>query len=175
MKMKIASLMLGIMLLGASPVFAYTLLGGKHSDAYPRAVIKSGLSSIYNTPITDSLSDWNTATNSPLAISLQYGGGGEIYFGGADFGNTDWNAQCTNFREFIWYGDYTTSSIEINYYHMDDRDVTWNKSTISHEVGHALGLDHTNDAATIMYHTGNPARTVTTPQTDDINGINYLY
>lgn len=58
---------------------------------------------------------------------------------------------------------------------MDSRLSSYNKSTISHEIGHALGLAHTNNSATIMYTYGNPSRTVITPQTDDINGVKYLY
>lgn len=58
---------------------------------------------------------------------------------------------------------------------MDGRLREWNKSTLSHELGHSLGLDDINNPATIMHNTGNPTRTVTTPQSDDVTGISLLY
>lgn len=45
-------------------------------------------------------------------------------------------------------------------------------TTISHELGHSLGLGHSSDPASLMYYQFHP---VTTPQEDDINGLLELY
>ncbi|CAH8717644.1 matrixin family metalloprotease [Paenibacillus thiaminolyticus] len=174
MKKKIIFLLLLLTPLLATSVSAYTFLGGKHSKTNLRVVVKSGTKSKYEDFIYDAARDWSN-TPTKINMSVYLGGGGDIYFGGDNYGNTDWNARCTNFREYIWYGDYTTSSIEMNYDLMDSRSNLYNTATINHELGHALGLDHVDDSYQIMYHTGNPARKVYTPQSDDIDGVNALY
>jgi hypothetical protein len=45
-------------------------------------------------------------------------------------------------------------------------------TTISHELGHSLGLGHSSDPASLMYY---QFHKVTTPQEDDINGLVELY
>ncbi|MGB8955533.1 MAG: matrixin family metalloprotease [Tumebacillaceae bacterium] len=48
------------------------------------------------------------------------------------------------------------------------------RSAAGHELGHSLGLDHTN----VYYSLMNPNRSrssIYTPQTDDINGLNQRY
>ena len=44
-----------------------------------------------------------------------------------------------------------------------------------HEIGHALGLDHSSDSTAIMYSLFQPQGTITALSQDDINGIQYLY
>lgn len=48
------------------------------------------------------------------------------------------------------------------------------KGTACHEYGHVLGLAHTTNTSTVMCQLGN-GRTVNSPQTDDINGVNAIY
>ena len=46
-------------------------------------------------------------------------------------------------------------------------------SVATHEIGHALGLGHSDDSGSVMWPTarlGNP-----TLDSDDVNGINALY
>lgn len=52
-------------------------------------------------------------------------------------------------------------------------DATWDNemaATAAHEVGHTLGLGHSTSAAVM-----NPSYSYSSPQTDDVNGLNALY
>jgi hypothetical protein len=42
-----------------------------------------------------------------------------------------------------------------------------------HELGHSVGLDHSNDQGSIMYPIIRP--NIALPQRDDINGVQALY
>lgn len=44
-----------------------------------------------------------------------------------------------------------------------------------HEMGHALGLDHTGVSGSVMVPEGNPGEQIRVPGTDDIAGIRFLY
>jgi len=171
--------MLFLILFGGNTVFAYNTLGGKQKTTSITVVIKSGTKTTYTngnytTDIALGAGNWN-ATPTKLNLYPVLGGGGHIYVGGDYFGNIGWNAQNTNYREFIWFGDYDSSVIDLNYDAMDSRSSLYNSSTITHEIGHSLGLDHVSDNSQIMSTYGNPTRTTYTPGTDDVDGINYLY
>ncbi|TFJ76602.1 matrixin family metalloprotease [Carnobacterium maltaromaticum] len=45
----------------------------------------------------------------------------------------------------------------------------------SHEFGHAMGLQHTNDRNSVMYASYNNIKQRTYPTNDEFNGINRLY
>lgn len=173
-------LTISMFLIMSNSVFAYKLLGGKQKTTNLTVKLKDTIifeetntGAEYDVLVKNSVSDWDNATS--LSFSTTTTGGGEIYVGGSDFGNTGWNAQNTNYREYIWWGDYSNSVIDLNFYHMDSRPDIYNKSTISHEIGHSLGLDHVEETDQIMHTYGNPTRTVYTPQSDDIAGVEYLY
>lgn len=164
-----------------SSTYAYNLLGGKQRTTDLRVIIKDSLyykladsGTHYVGLIQQSVSDWENSTE-VLSWEIILGAGGDMYFGGDDYGNIGWNARCTNYREYIWFGNYTSSILDLNFYNMDSRIDSYNKSTISHEIGHALGLDHVDSTNQIMHTYGNPTRTVTTPQWDDIAGVVFLY
>ncbi len=73
-----------------------------------------------------------------------------------------------NAQNFAYSGDMIFDSGEGSF---------WNTSSFlavaSHEIGHALGLSHTSVSGSLMEPYYNPS--ITTPQTDDINGIRAIY
>lgn len=48
------------------------------------------------------------------------------------------------------------------------------KGTIAHEIGHTMGLDHTGYQYAVMC-TSRDGRHVTSPQYDDLSGVNAKY
>ena len=48
------------------------------------------------------------------------------------------------------------------------------KMILAHEIGHVLGLGHSQDSSALMYYSGNGKTNLTLAQ-DDIDGISYLY
>lgn len=69
----------------------------------------------------------------------------------------------------------------VNTYYTDSYSATGRKQVMVHEVGHALGLDHsgttTCSGQPIMYYSSDRYFTCNhvNPQADDITGINYIY
>ncbi|WP_169091573.1 matrixin family metalloprotease [Paenibacillus sp. PL91] len=53
-------------------------------------------------------------------------------------------------------------------------DTATRKGVFSHELGHVFGLGHVTDPYAVMC-TSADGRIVTSPQDDDIDGVNSLY
>lgn len=49
------------------------------------------------------------------------------------------------------------------------------RATISHELLHAIGIDHTTDSTALMFPTAEPCRSPYTLQLDDINAVHAQY
>lgn len=62
---------------------------------------------------------------------------------------------------------------KINKYFAATHEEIFARSVGGHELGHTLGLDHTNNPA--LMNSERDRWTIYRPQTDDINGINALY
>lgn len=66
-----------------------------------------------------------------------------------------------------------TAEVYINYNYLQSDDDTRRRSTIDHEMGHALGLDHPTGEV-LMNGTRNRDQ-VFSPKPDDVNGVNSIY
>lgn len=62
---------------------------------------------------------------------------------------------------------------KINWYFNETMYETFARSVGGHELGHTLGLDHTNNRALMNYN--RDRWVIYRPQTDDLNGVNALY
>ena len=82
------------------------------------------------------------------------------------------------FRQYVFWGRATKFKIELNRTTLVGASNNFWKSVLVHEFGHALCLfdnplpDYPNSS--IMNY-GRDRNTLITPQTDDINGVNYAY
>lgn len=60
------------------------------------------------------------------------------------------------------------------YNHPRETETVYHKATAGHEIGHALGLNHTTDNGTLMY-TPHSTRTATSPTADEVRGVSAIY
>jgi hypothetical protein len=73
---------------------------------------------------------------------------------------------------------YTNVMAELNAYFTQNYPAGEAQGVAAHELGHVFGLAHDTDTCNLMYPTTNIRWGycgVSTPQTDDVNGINALY
>ena len=122
------------------------------------------------------VSTWN-GTN--IDASISYGGDNYVYFCVTLSPDVDWDGMVRTF----YSGSYVTSQ---TLYLNESQTLTWSnddalKSVIVHEIGHVFCLDDNGTSRTIMngFTFGENSRyegySITTPQQDDINGVNAIY
>ena len=122
------------------------------------------------------VSAWNS-TNADATIS--YGGGNFVYFCVAQSPDAEWDGMVSTYYS---NGYVTSQTLTLN----EGITRTWSsdgalKSVIVHEIGHVFCLGDNGTTCTIMngYTWGDNSRyggySLTTPQRDDINGVNAIY
>lgn len=155
---------------------AYVILGGKWSNA-------NALTYWYSATVTDvgyadatihGSTAWNSSTKIETSrITSDRGASIKWYGSFSDLG--DFYAATLNYvgNTPSWTGTYTNSTIRWNQPVTSTLDANRIKETATHELGHSLGLDHSNTTNAIMRATGWIYGTY--PIQDDWNGINAIY
>ena len=93
--------------------------------------------------------------------------------------SVEWDGLAT-FNRGPCCGSYTYAWAKINKHFTDSYGAATRKGVAGHELGHILGLDHSGKHPRLMNPctNGTGCRAsfgVTTPQTDDINGVQFIY
>ena len=119
---------------------------------------------------------WNSATSAGYSWASATDINGMSPTSGLLVGYTDnkGNSGYDGWTSWGWSGSATVyANTTLNPYYTDGYSYA-NKTTVwVHELGHALGLGHSGSNA-IMYYCST-CTGFTTPQPDDVNGINSLY
>lgn len=161
----------------STPVSAYQLANYRWNTTSIRYYYDSWVGSRASRFFHIGATAWNE-TN--VDATLSPGGGSFVYCVVAQDPDEDWDGMLNTSCDHML--NVTAQTLILN----EAKTATWEsdgalKSVVVHEFGHAYGLADNGTTRTIMngYTWGTNSRygtySLTTPQTDDINGVNYLY
>ena len=178
--MGILVLLLSTFLWSVIPVSAYNLIGYYwEGHVLPDPLyffIEDDVSTESWTGWYNGHEEWNEAQNSPTNFALT----DNIYYALVDaFYSYD---SVMGISGQTWYspsspGDITSASVTLYEYITNGYPYYKRVSVAAHEFGHVLGLAH-NSGAYLMEssdYTRYNTYGIYSPQTDDVDGVNYLY
>ncbi|MBA4548874.1 matrixin family metalloprotease [Thermoactinomyces intermedius] len=153
-----------------SMTFAYSFTGDKLCDYYYVYYRWGGhITKEHQEASKKAIQSWNEAQDKRRFVQGDSSATGVVdsYYSSTDgyFGYSYWQTgvgSCIN----SWVA-------KMNTYYESNNDSQFGQSVLGHEIGHVLGLAHTN--WTSLMNTERDRFQTYTPQTDDINGVNNLY
>lgn len=153
--------------------YGYKLIGGIRNRYY---AFDSSVTGYWSTPCYNAINRWyNTNTYHAFAQTSNISDAQVIFY--TYNGNTLYNGY-TEFWGSVQVNPYSANwsycKVYLNKSALASTTTDYDSGVACHELGHTCGLDENNNMpATIMCQAY--ARTVTSPQSDDCNGLNYLY
>lgn len=177
--------------------YAYSVCGymlqGSWEDEY---YFVNDRSDGYGALSDDAIEAWNNAVNSTTGHSLDIdlsetsdsdGRSTRVVISPLDRG-PDGYAGFTYYYDVSYSGEwrvinyggypnenYQSGSAVINRYYTDNYSDARAQNIIMHEIGHVFGLSHSSDTSSLMVDSIASKTSLVTPQSDDVNGVRYIY
>lgn|GEM_PF-1016732 len=185
MKEKRISLVLLVIILismFSQVVFGYQLISHKLSGGIRNRyyAFDSTVTGYWSTPFYNAVNRWyNTNTYHAFAQTTNINNAQMIFYtySSSTDGKNGYTAffSSSNVQINPYATDWSYCQVYLNKYYLASTTTDFDSGVACHELGHVCGLDDNNTMpATIMCQAGS-GRTVTSPQSDDCNGINYIY
>lgn len=152
------------------------LIGGIRNRKY---AFDSSVTGYWSTPFYNAINRWyNTNTYHAFAQTSNVSDAQVVFYTySANDGNNGYTSFFSSSSSSInpSVNDWAFCKVYLNKTSLSSTTTDYDSGVACHELGHVCGLDENNTMpATIMCQAAY-GRTVTTPQSDDCNGINYLY
>ncbi|QQX25857.1 hypothetical protein [Heyndrickxia sporothermodurans] len=114
------------------------MLGGKHKTT--KLYLKTNSGFLNSDPLIGGAmqaarGDWNVA-GTPISINMTTSWDAQIVVNGSYFGNVEWSGRCTNYKDWVVAGNYSSSVIDANYTYLKSKsyNITKNKGVFAHEM-----------------------------------------
>lgn len=167
----VLGLALGLVAMTSSRADAYVLNGCRWSSA-TITWMDNAISTSHKPAAQSASSRWSSSTDVNLSWSTAYKA---LKVGDYSMGNNGYDGWTT------WScpgGTYINANADLNNTYTNAFSTDKRTAIYVHELGHALGLAHSNSLAVMMYHS--PAHVYNTygfisPRTDDRSGMNAVY
>ncbi len=170
---KIVSLILVVMLIFSLCVqaSAYSLSGNQWAST--PVYFKHVATGVNLTAFSSAFVDWKYNSDIDFYNSLS---NPTLYDNNVYYSGVTWDGLCSS---YFSGGYFTEAYCYLNTYYTDNYSADKRQSVAGHEIGHAIGLADLGSSSTSLMngYTYNryDVNGVYTAQTDDINGVNYLY
>lgn len=173
---------IAVIVIPQTPASAYALLNCRWPSTTITWSDQTG-GGAYGTPVHQAVADWNNSS-APTTFNL-VGSNAQFRIVPEYWGTADWagrvdgatgSPSCSNGR---WSN--TPFTVWLNRRFLDGFPATSKRGVTAHELGHVLGLAHSGGPACfgmVIMFTGATERYncgITTPQYDDIAGVEHIY
>lgn len=171
------------MLVFSAPALAYHLEGPRWSSQRSSgccATFYVQYSSAFYSGDKAGFDNGRAAWNGSPANVLFYSGSSSITVDDTNNSSVGWDG-ITNWHwsscGFLWQDEcFDYAHVLLNYHFTQNDSASTIKGIAAHELGHAIGLAHTNGCVLMTPYTSTRNSCgIYTPTSDDVNGVNSLY
>lgn len=162
-------------------IFAYQLIGKKMIGGIRNRYFyfDSSVTGYWSTPYYNAVNSWyNTNTYYAFAETSNINSSQvDMYTYEANDNNNGYTTfwKTTGSQLYAGEDDWKFCQVFLNKTNLSGTTTAYDSGVVAHELGHTCGLHENNSNVNTIMCQAAYGRAVTTPQTDDCNGINYLY